>query len=99
MRFAKPLDEALLHQIMGKYGKIMTVEDGCLMGGFGSAVLEFMADHGYQNQVKRLGIPDKIFEHGSQLELHREAGFDPEGIRKAVRDMISISRPVAVLRH
>ncbi|CAN5899523.1 1-deoxy-D-xylulose-5-phosphate synthase [soil metagenome] len=99
MRFAKPLDEALLHQIMGKYGKIITVEDGCLMGGFGSAVLEFMADHGYQNQVKRLGIPDKVFEHGSQLELHREAGFDPEGIRKAVRDMISISRPVAVLRH
>jgi 1-deoxy-D-xylulose-5-phosphate synthase len=88
MRFAKPLDESLLHQIMGQYSKIITVEDGCLMGGFGSAILEFMAEHGYQKKVQRLGIPDKVFEHGSQLDLQREAGFDPQSILKAVLQMI-----------
>jgi 1-deoxy-D-xylulose-5-phosphate synthase len=88
MRFAKPLDEAMLHGIFRKYDKIITVEDGCLQGGFGSAILEFMADHQYQAQVRRLGIPDTIIEHGSQLQLHRECGFDPEGIQNAVREMI-----------
>ncbi|MGV3642411.1 MAG: transketolase C-terminal domain-containing protein, partial [Adhaeribacter sp.] len=88
MRFAKPLDERLLHDIFSKYDKIITVEDGCLPGGFGSAILEFMADHQYQAQVRRLGIPDAIIEHGSQLQLQRECGFDPAGIEKAVREMI-----------
>ncbi|MGV3502129.1 MAG: 1-deoxy-D-xylulose-5-phosphate synthase [Adhaeribacter sp.] len=88
MRFAKPLDERLLHDIFSKYDKIITVEDGCLPGGFGSAILEFMADHQYQAQVRRLGIPDAIVEHGSQLQLQRECGFDPQGIEKAVREMI-----------
>ena len=99
LRFAKPLDAELLHEIMGKYDKIITLEDGCLPGGFGSAVLEFMADHGYRNAVKRLGIPDKIFEHGSQLELHREAGFDPEGIVKVVRELVGQPHKVDLLRH
>ncbi len=80
MRFVKPLDEALLHEIFKQHNRIITVEDGCVMGGFGSAVLEFMADHGYQAKVTRLGIPDEIIEHGEQLELHRECGFDPEGL-------------------
>jgi 1-deoxy-D-xylulose-5-phosphate synthase len=88
MRFAKPLDEKMLHAIFRQYDKIITVEDGCLQGGFGSAVLEFMADHQYQAQVKRLGIPDAIIEHGSQLQLHRECGFDPQGIEQTVREMI-----------
>ena len=91
MRFVKPLDEELLHEIFSKFDKVITVEDGCLMGGFGSAVLEFMADHGYQAQVKRLGIPDAIIEHGEQLELHAECGFDPAGIADAVRQMAGIS--------
>ncbi len=83
LRFVKPLDEALLHKVMKRYKYIITVEDGCLMGGFGSAVLEFMADEGYSNRVKRLGIPDRIVEHGEQIELHRECGFDPEGLYHA----------------
>ncbi len=90
MRFAKPLDEALLHHIFQKYDKIITVEDGCLQGGFGSAVVEFMADHAHYAQVKRLGIPDTIFEHGSQLELHRDAGFDPAAIERTVLEMIGV---------
>jgi 1-deoxy-D-xylulose-5-phosphate synthase len=88
MRFAKPLDEKMLHGIFRRYDKIITVEDGCLPGGFGSAILEFMADHQYQAQVKRLGIPDAIIEHGSQLQLHRECGFDPQGIENTVREMM-----------
>lgn len=80
MRFVKPLDEALLHKIFKRHNRIITVEDGCIVGGFGSAILEFMADHGYQAKVTRLGIPDRIVEHGEQLELHRECGFDPEGL-------------------
>jgi len=88
MRFAKPLDEKLLHQIFQQYDKVITVEDGCLQGGFGSAVLEFMVDNNYQVPVKRLGIPDAVIEHGSQLQLHHDCGYDPEGIEKTVRAMI-----------
>lgn len=87
MRFVKPLDESLLHEVFGKFKKVITVEDGCLMGGFGSAVLEWMVDNGYAAQVRRLGIPDAIIEHGEQIELHRECGFDPDGIAQAVREM------------
>jgi 1-deoxy-D-xylulose-5-phosphate synthase len=89
MRFAKPLDEALLHDIFQKFDRVLTIEDGCLQGGFGSAILEFMTDHGYTSRVKRLGIPDRIVEHGEPHELHHECGFDPEGIVKAVQDMIA----------
>lgn len=87
MRFVKPLDGELLHEIFGKFKKVITLEDGCLMGGFGSAVLEWMVDKGYTAQVKRLGIPDEVIEHGEQIELHRECGFDPDGIAAAVRSM------------
>ena len=87
MRFVKPLDSDLLHEVFGKFKKVITVEDGCLMGGFGSAVLEWMVDQGYQAQVKRLGIPDAVIEHGEQLELHKECGFDPESIANAVKTM------------
>ncbi|HEY5746363.1 MAG TPA: 1-deoxy-D-xylulose-5-phosphate synthase [Chryseolinea sp.] len=88
MRFVKPLDEAMLHEIFSTYKKVLTVEDGCVQGGFGSAVLEFMADHQYHADVKRLGIPDRIVEHGEQYELHHESGFDPDGIEKAVIGML-----------
>jgi 1-deoxy-D-xylulose-5-phosphate synthase len=88
MRYVKPLDEALLHQIFRRFDRVLTVEDGCLMGGFGSAVLEFMAEHGYSARVKRLGIPDAVIEHGEQIELHRECGFDPEGIANAVKELL-----------
>ncbi len=92
MRFVKPLDEELLHEVFGKFKKVLTIEDGCLMGGFGSAVLEWMVDKGYSAQVKRLGIPDEVIEHGEQIELHRECGFDPEGIAAAVRSLSEIVR-------
>jgi 1-deoxy-D-xylulose-5-phosphate synthase len=88
LRFVKPLDEELLHEVFQKFDKVITVEDGCLQGGMGSAVLEFMADHGYTAKLKRLGIPDRIVEHGEQIELHRECGFDPEGIAKTAREMV-----------
>jgi 1-deoxy-D-xylulose-5-phosphate synthase len=88
MRFVKPLDEALLHEVFARYRKIITVEDGCIQGGFGSAILEFMADHHYQAEVKRLGIPDRIVEHGEQWELHRECHFDADGIERAALAML-----------
>lgn len=88
MRFVKPLDEEMLHEIFSRYKKIVTVEDGCIQGGFGSAVLEFMADNSYMAEVRRLGIPDAVIEHGEQIELHRECGFDPEGIERAVEEML-----------
>jgi 1-deoxy-D-xylulose-5-phosphate synthase len=80
MRFVKPLDEAMLHEIFKTYTRVITVEDGCLQGGFGSAILEFMADNQYSALVKRLGIPDRIVEHGEQHELHHECHFDEAAI-------------------
>ncbi|MBL7839170.1 MAG: 1-deoxy-D-xylulose-5-phosphate synthase [Cyclobacteriaceae bacterium] len=94
MRFVKPIDEKLLHEVFSKYSKIITVEDGCVEGGFGSAVLEFMADHNYSADLKRLGIPDAVIEHGEQIELQHEAGFDPENIEKAVREMLKAVKHV-----
>jgi 1-deoxy-D-xylulose-5-phosphate synthase len=93
MRFVKPIDEEMLHEVFARFKKIITIEDGCLQGGFGSAVLEFMADNNYTAEVKRLGIPDRIVEHGEQIELHRECGFDPEGIEKTVIELMeSVTR-------
>jgi len=88
MRFAKPLDEALLHETCQNYEKLITVEDGTVEGGIGSAILEFMAQHGYKNDVKILGIPDKLVEHGMPKELHRECGYDAQGIADAVKEML-----------
>lgn len=88
MRFAKPLDEELLHKICRAYSSIITLEDGCIQGGFGSAVLEFMSDHNYHLPVRRLGIPDVVMEHGEQSELHRACGFDEEHIERAVVAML-----------
>ncbi|MGE0590309.1 MAG: 1-deoxy-D-xylulose-5-phosphate synthase [Cyclobacteriaceae bacterium] len=88
LRFVKPIDEELLHEVFRNYTKVITVEDGCVQGGFGSAVLEFMADNQYQAQVRRLGIPDQIIEHGEQIELHNECSFGPEGIEKAVIELL-----------
>ncbi|MBL7872832.1 MAG: 1-deoxy-D-xylulose-5-phosphate synthase [Cyclobacteriaceae bacterium] len=88
LRFAKPLDEEMLHEVFTNYKKVITIEDGCIQGGIGSAVLEFMADHNYQAEVKRLGIPDQIVEHGEQIELHQECEFDVEGIIHASETML-----------
>ena len=94
MRFVKPLDEELLHDIFRNFKKVVTVEDGCLMGGFGSAILEFMADNNYQAQIKRLGIPDAIIEHGTQEQLHAECNFDEIGIANAVRELMGVEKTV-----
>lgn len=88
MRFAKPIDEDLLHEVFTQYDKIITVEDGTTIGGFGSAVLEFMALHGYKADVNILGIPDRLVEHGTLKELHNECGYDAEGIAAAVREIL-----------
>ena len=90
LRFAKPLDADLLHNIAKSFNKIITVEDGCIQGGFGSAILEFFADHNYSKQIVRLGIPDDIIEHGKQSELHKECNYHPEGIADAVRKLVSV---------
>lgn len=90
MRFVKPLDEMLLHEVFSKFDKVITVEDGCLMGGFGSAVLEFMADRGYKAEVVRLGIPDEYIHHGTQEELWEECGFDAKSIAATVEKMLLV---------
>lgn len=89
MRFAKPIDEELLHEVFTKFDKVITVEDGCIMGGMGSAVLEFMADNQYAAHVKRLGIPDKFIEHGEPSELYEECGYSPSAIAQATRDILT----------
>jgi 1-deoxy-D-xylulose-5-phosphate synthase len=96
MRFAKPLDEALLHEIFKKFDRIVTVEDGSVQGGFGSAVLEFMAENGYNAKVTVMGIPDQIIEHGTPKELYREIGLDAESIASKIRLMMDVQ--VAVYR-
>lgn len=96
MRFVKPLDEALLHEVFARYHKIITVEDGTVVGGFGSAVLEFMAAHGYQAEVKMLGIPDQLIEHGTPKELYREIGIDAAAIADTLRTMINVRSTVVV---
>ena len=88
MRFAKPLDEEMLHEVFSTYNKIITVEDGTVVGGIGTAILEFMADNGYKADVRILGIPDRIVEHGSQKELHKECHYDAEAIATTAREMM-----------
>jgi 1-deoxy-D-xylulose-5-phosphate synthase len=88
LRFVKPLDEALLHDVFKKFSKIITVEDGCLEGGMGSAVIEFMADNGYNSSITRLGIPDKFIEHGEQPELWAECGYDAQSIVTQVKNLV-----------
>lgn len=90
MRFVKPIDELLLHEVFSKFKKIITVEDGCLMGGFGSAVIEFMADQKYSAEIVRLGIEDKYIHHGTQEELWEDAGFDANSIVNTVIEMLQL---------
>ena len=88
MRYAKPLDELLLHEVFGKFKSVVTVEDGCIQGGMGSAVVEFMADHGYHAQVKRLGIPDRYIEHGTQDELYAECFYDKAAMVATCQELV-----------
>ncbi|MEI6556303.1 MAG: 1-deoxy-D-xylulose-5-phosphate synthase [Paludibacter sp.] len=88
IRFLKPLDEALLHEVAKNFKKIITIEDGVINGGFGSAVLEFMSDNNYAVQVKRLGIPDSFIEHGTPEELYQMLGLDSEGIAESISEVL-----------
>ncbi|MFC2151357.1 1-deoxy-D-xylulose-5-phosphate synthase [Bacteroidota bacterium] len=88
MRFVKPIDEDILHEVGKNFKAVITIEDGTIVGGFGSAVLEFMSDNGYTINVKRLGIPDQFIDHGTPQELHRECGFDVEAIIETVSTLV-----------
>ncbi len=89
MRFVKPLDEELLHEVFSKYKKVITVEDGTVVGGMGTAVVEFMVQHQYTAEVKMLGMPDAIVEHGEQKELYAECGYDEAAMVKTAKKMAS----------
>lgn len=89
MIYLKPLDEALLLEVGKKFRKVITVENGVINGGFGSAVLEFMADNGYTPQIRRIGIPDRFIEHGTIPELYRLCGMDAEGISAQIKDILT----------
>ena len=82
------MDEELLHEVFAKFDKIVTVEDGTVVGGFGTAILEFMHKYHYQAKVTILGIPDRLVEHGTLKELHRECAYDAQGIADAVRELL-----------
>jgi len=91
MRFVKPLDEEMLHEVFGKFNKVITVEDGTVVGGFGSAILEFMNEHGYKADVKIMGIPDRLVEHGTPKQLYDEIGIDANGIAHAITEMAAVN--------
>ncbi|NML37732.1 1-deoxy-D-xylulose-5-phosphate synthase [Chitinophaga sp. G-6-1-13] len=90
LRFFKPLDEALLHEVFSQFSSVITVEDGCIRGGVGSAVLEFMVEHGYHVTLKRLGLPDTFATQGTQQQLHELYGYDKKGIIRVVRQVVGI---------
>jgi len=97
LRYLKPLDPSLLHEVFQSFSKVLTLEDAALQGGMGSAVLEFMADHGYRSLVRRLGIPDRWVEHGTQEELYKECDYDTAGIIHAAREFILL--PSSLIPH
>lgn len=88
MRFVKPLDEKMLHEIGKKFSRIITVEDGCIQGGFGSAVLEFFNEYNYKPQVKILGVPDRVIEHAKPEQQYAECGYDATSIKNAAQEMM-----------
>jgi 1-deoxy-D-xylulose-5-phosphate synthase len=87
MRFVKPMDQELLHEVFTKFKKIITIEDGTIVGGFGSAVLEFMNEHNYKATVKIMGIPDRLVEHGTPKQLYDEIGLDANAIAVILREL------------
>ncbi len=93
LRFLKPLDEETLHDIFRKYSRVVTVEDGCLQGGMGSAILEFMSTHKYQAEIIRLGIPDRCVDHGDPTQLWKECGYDVGSIVYTIEKMFRETRP------
>ena len=89
LRFAKPLDQKILHEVFQNYDHIITIEDGCISGGVGSSVIEFMADNQYNSSVYRLGIPDEFIEHGPQTQLHADCGYDKKSLKNKIEQIKS----------
>ena len=96
MRFVKPIDELMLHEVFIKFNKVITVEDGCVVGGMGSAVVEFMSDNNYTATIKRMGVPDRFVEHGTQEELYAECFYNADAIIKTVKSMTQHSLNKAI---
>ena len=95
LRFLKPLDEELLHEVGKKFRHIVTIEDGIIKGGMGCAILEFMADNGYYPEIRRIGVPDQFIEHGSVQQLYHLCGMDEEGIYKVItKNKLRMDAPV-----
>lgn len=94
IRFLKPIDEELLHEVAQNFPTIVTLEDGVIQGGFGSAVLEFLSEHNYHNNVKRLGIPDHFIEHGTPEQLFASLGLDAAGIEESL--LQQMEKPVSI---
>lgn len=91
IRFLKPIDNELLHEVFSKFKTIITVEDGTIKGGLGSALIDFMNKHNYNSKVIMLGVPDHFIEHGQPEEQYRECGFDAEGIEKTIKSLLNSS--------
>jgi 1-deoxy-D-xylulose-5-phosphate synthase len=90
MRFVKPIDEEILHEVGKKHTRIITIEDGTIVGGFGSACLEFFAQHNYNPTLEMLGMPDRIVEHGKQPQLWDECGYDAKAVVAKVKEMVAV---------
>lgn len=88
LRFVKPLDATLLHQIFSTYSHVITIEDNCIKGGFGSAVVEFASENNYNSEITVLGIPDEFIEHGSLAELQKSIGLDTESIKHKIESIL-----------
>jgi 1-deoxy-D-xylulose-5-phosphate synthase len=95
LRFVKPIDEEMLHEVFSKFKKVITIEDGTIVGGAGSAILEFMAANNYSAKVKMLGMPDKITEHGEPSELYAECGYDAKSIKSEIYKLLVESEVLA----
>ncbi len=89
MRFIKPLDKELLDEIAARFDKVVTLEESTLTGGFGSGVLEYFSEKNYKKDILRIGLPDKFVDHGTQEELHKILGIDPDGIIEKVKLFLS----------
>ncbi|WP_400263565.1 transketolase C-terminal domain-containing protein [Sphingobacterium sp. SG20118] len=87
LRFFKPLDEALLNEVFSQFSIVITIEDGCISGGVGSAVMEFMVDNDYHSILKRLGLPDEFATQGTQEQLHALYGYDKKGIISIIKSL------------
>ncbi len=93
MRFAKPIDETVIDDVVSRHSKIITLEENALAGGFGSAVAEYFSDKNYKNDLLRIGLPDKFIDHGTQAELHKLLEIDPDGIVKKVKAFCEVKNP------